>query len=451
MAKKSNQQPLLSPENYIRQKARNLPVYECRVNPDWQEVGTAGVLIARKHANGNLTYGIYLVDILCLGVKESYYCFNADPEDSEGMLESMSELNMQVCDYTLIHNLMYAAIEFAADYGFKPAKEYTSVTQYLLDEDTDDIELMEIECGRDGRPVYVITEEYSEMEINQTISVLERTAGKGNFDVIYEADDDFEEEEDDEDNEYDELSAEERKEMFLELSLNHMDNLQFKDYEKLDKLTNSIYQNDLCDHDRLDQLMEEWLPEFQTRISADDYTAEQLGLTEKRTLSRREVAELEEIYEKRIEGEAEVLEYIAKLRKTWGDIPYLRFMELDVMEDDEAMIEKMNRYYKQFPDYPLLKMSHTRDLLKEKTERAYEDITLASIFGDRKELTADEMYRYQLFKALYLSSELNADLLQAMYESYDILQLSSEHISQLKSVMIMLRVGLLSEHFKPRA
>lgn len=239
--------------------------------------------------------------------------------------------------------------------------------------------------------------------------------------------------------------------MFLELPLNHMDNLQFKDYEKLDKLTNSIYQNDLCDHDRLDQLMEEWLPEFQTRISADDYTAEQLGLTEKRTLSRREVAELEEIYEKRIEGEAEVLEYIAKLRKTWGDIPYLRFMELDVMEDDEAMIEKMNRYYKQFPDYPLLKMSHTRDLLKEKTERAYEDITLASIFGDRKELTADEMYRYQLFKALYLSSELNADLLQAMYESYDILQLSSEHISQLKSIMILLRVGFLSEYFNPRA
>lgn len=448
MAKKSAHQPLLSPENYIRQKARNLPIYECRVNPDWQKVGTASVMIARKHANGNLTYGMYLVDVLCLGVKESYYRFNADPDDYKEMLESMIDLDMQVCEYNLIHNLMYAAIEFASDYGFKPAKEYTSVSQFLLEEDTDDIELMEIECGREGRPVYVITEEYSDVEINQTISVLERTAGKGNFDVIYEAGEDFDEEDEDEDNEYDELSAEERRGIFMELTRNNMADLQFKDQEKLEKITDSILQNDLCDQDRLDQLMDEWLPEFQIQISADDYTAEQLGLTEKRTLSELEIAELEEIYEKQREGETEALAYIEDLRKSWGDIPYLRFMEVDVTEDDKAMQEKMQRYYQQFPDYPLLKMSYIRYLLKEKTDRDYEDIALPTIFGNRTELTIDEMYRYQLFKAVYLSNQLNAELLQAMYESYDILNLSREHTIQLKSIMIMLRVGFLNKHFK---
>ena len=28
---------MLSPENYIRQKARTLPVYECMVNSGWDE------------------------------------------------------------------------------------------------------------------------------------------------------------------------------------------------------------------------------------------------------------------------------------------------------------------------------------------------------------------------------------------------------------------------------
>ena len=39
MAKKKQSKvvQMLSPENYIRQKARTLPVYKCFVNTDWQE------------------------------------------------------------------------------------------------------------------------------------------------------------------------------------------------------------------------------------------------------------------------------------------------------------------------------------------------------------------------------------------------------------------------------
>ena len=27
---------MLSPENYIKQRARTLPIYECRINSDWE-------------------------------------------------------------------------------------------------------------------------------------------------------------------------------------------------------------------------------------------------------------------------------------------------------------------------------------------------------------------------------------------------------------------------------
>ena len=46
---------MLSPENYIRKKARSLPVYECLVNTDWKEQGVAHVMIARNHSNTNIT------------------------------------------------------------------------------------------------------------------------------------------------------------------------------------------------------------------------------------------------------------------------------------------------------------------------------------------------------------------------------------------------------------
>jgi hypothetical protein len=44
----------LSPENYIRTKARTLPIYKCLVTPNWQDMGMANVIVMRKHVNGKL-------------------------------------------------------------------------------------------------------------------------------------------------------------------------------------------------------------------------------------------------------------------------------------------------------------------------------------------------------------------------------------------------------------
>jgi len=64
---------MLSPENYIRKKARMLPIYECWLNNDWEVSGAASIIIARRHTNENITFYLYLVDLYCLGVKDSFY------------------------------------------------------------------------------------------------------------------------------------------------------------------------------------------------------------------------------------------------------------------------------------------------------------------------------------------------------------------------------------------
>ena len=51
--------PPLSPEKYIKTKGRLLPIHECLINPDWEVVKTANIVIARKHPNGNITACIY--------------------------------------------------------------------------------------------------------------------------------------------------------------------------------------------------------------------------------------------------------------------------------------------------------------------------------------------------------------------------------------------------------
>ena len=233
MAKKKTAQKiqLLSPENYIRQRSRNLPLHGCWVNSNWQDEKMATVVVARKHVSGNITYAIYLVDLLCLGVKESFFRYNESECDFDNFREKLEEtLDLYPIPYNLAHNIIYSAIEFAEEYGFEPYWEFTTVTKYLLEEDTDDIPLIEVVCGdEDGKPLYIRGDLDSPARVKQILAQLEKTAGDGNYHYIldaenfddYDDNDDYDEDEDEETStlEYDlaGLSNDELKEHFLEL------------------------------------------------------------------------------------------------------------------------------------------------------------------------------------------------------------------------------------------
>lgn len=186
MAKSSKKHiQFLSPENYIRQKARNLPIYKCLINTNWQREGLAQIAIARQHTNGNLTFGLYMVDLFCLGVRDTFYGFNRPETEFDDLVSKMTDgLEMTSVDYVLIHNIIYAAIEYAEELGFNPHKDYKSITQYILEEDTDEIALMEIECGKNGKPLFIKSDFISEAQSKSIINQLEKAVGPGNYDVI---------------------------------------------------------------------------------------------------------------------------------------------------------------------------------------------------------------------------------------------------------------------------
>ena len=150
--KKQNQP---TPENYIKTKARSLPIDACYINENWQETGLASIIVVRKHTNGKYTIGIYLVDIFALGTKDSFYRFNIEKYELDEIIEKASYENMIEQNYAFVHNLIYGANAFAEDNDFKVCKEF-NITQFILEEDTDDIELIEFEFGRDGEPFLIV-------------------------------------------------------------------------------------------------------------------------------------------------------------------------------------------------------------------------------------------------------------------------------------------------------
>ena len=156
MAKKKQTSKPFSPEQYIRQKARMLPIGDCYVTANWQETGEAFVLVTRCHVKGTYTLGYFLVDTYCRGVIKCGYRFSIDPLDYEAMIkELMERKNMSKVSYEVVHNLIYGAIAFAEEGGIEPAPAF-GLVQYTLEADTDAIPLIDYEFGKDGHHLLVV-------------------------------------------------------------------------------------------------------------------------------------------------------------------------------------------------------------------------------------------------------------------------------------------------------
>jgi len=190
----------LSPEKYVRTQARTLPIEACLITEDWKNAGICNVIIARRHKKGNLTIGLYLVDIYCLGLKDTSYRFGISTDEFDYFKKSLG--GIIECDYVLAHNIIYGGIAFAGDYGFKPHKDF-AVTQFILEEDTEDVELIDIDFGLNGLPCFMRGPYDDNIKVRNIEANLERIAGPGNYKIL-DAPGDFVFDEDSEEGDSDE-------------------------------------------------------------------------------------------------------------------------------------------------------------------------------------------------------------------------------------------------------
>jgi len=201
----------LSPENYLKTHARLLPLGECYINKSWKESGMASIVVARKHVTGFLTFALFQVDLYCLGVKNAIWRFNESPLELDDIISRQSEFSPDdpflKAEYKLVHNIIYGAEAFADDLGFRPHKDF-KLAQYVLEEDDEKIELIDIEFGLYGQPAIFLGREEHPSNI---LAVLDKSVGPGNYTIIDEEHMEDVDEEDQDDEEFDEDSTDEDK------------------------------------------------------------------------------------------------------------------------------------------------------------------------------------------------------------------------------------------------
>lgn len=144
-----------SPKKYLKEKGKLLPIEKCLISDNYNEQGFTMCLIVRKQPGGKFTFASVLVDRLCLGIKNSMSNCNFTSEQIDKLIGDM-ETNAPVEEVSpnYFHNLIYGALDYAAELGLTPPKDFY-LAEYVLDETLIDDEIDEIEMGWNGKPIYV--------------------------------------------------------------------------------------------------------------------------------------------------------------------------------------------------------------------------------------------------------------------------------------------------------
>jgi hypothetical protein len=175
----------------IIRRARTFPILQCWISAEWKQEspGLVEVLVAREQPDGDICFGMYLVDKYCLGLKNTFARAGYSRRQLEDELHSkfFPEMTPMACSPELAHQMVYASIDYAARFGFTPNKDF-SLSQYVLAPHGELKEPYNLEFGKDGKPFYIAGPHENPKAI---LKQLRETAGEGNYHFLVMAPDMF--------------------------------------------------------------------------------------------------------------------------------------------------------------------------------------------------------------------------------------------------------------------
>ncbi len=132
-------------------KSLDYPVVQCWINENWQQHGLANVFVIRQEPNLKLIIGVYLVDVLCLGVKDTFCNANLDASEVKKLLIS-SGMPIVEIDYEDARSLVLGAIAYARTLGIEPHEDWRNAS-YVVDPQRPFVP--KFTFGSNGEPMYV--------------------------------------------------------------------------------------------------------------------------------------------------------------------------------------------------------------------------------------------------------------------------------------------------------
>ena len=130
------------------------PIVHALIAEEIWEIGMGSAAIARKESDGRLLYAAYLVDVYCLGVKDSFWDSVTTGEFEELVQKIETTQTLRPVDPACLAKIVNGAVEFARSFGFSPHPDFRHSGRLLegIDSTTCPHEYV---FGHDGKPLYI--------------------------------------------------------------------------------------------------------------------------------------------------------------------------------------------------------------------------------------------------------------------------------------------------------
>lgn len=144
------------------------------------DVGIALVTVARKAGFNRLEFCTFLVDIWCLGVKDTAPTRIMDPSTYKDFVDFAYQAfpdGTQEIPLQLAQAIVFGGVEYAARLGFQPHRDFEQGRALLGEWNGQPV----LNFGRDGKPYYMSGPYDDPLKVLRT---LRETVGEGNFDYV---------------------------------------------------------------------------------------------------------------------------------------------------------------------------------------------------------------------------------------------------------------------------
>ncbi len=152
-------------QQLVRQKNRGLserllaatmaPVFGSWVNSDLWSQGIGQVVLSRQLSDGQIAFGMFLVDRYCLGVKKTFGHVGPPGDYHDYLAKLKANFEMRKVPPEDLRGFVEDAVAYAQELGFDPHPDYHRVAPIFGDLDPSRA-TQRLEMGyQDGKPLYI--------------------------------------------------------------------------------------------------------------------------------------------------------------------------------------------------------------------------------------------------------------------------------------------------------
>jgi hypothetical protein len=158
----------------------NASFHDCLMSENLFEMGIGNVVVAKKTSGGRIGMGVYLVDVFCLGVKDTFFRPCSELEYQSYLPRIFQNIPAKRMEGHCGKKLVEGAAAYARQFGINPHKDFKWTQKLLYNLDSSHCSIS-FEFGQEGKPFFCAGPNDSPKRCQQILELLEKKCGSDDY------------------------------------------------------------------------------------------------------------------------------------------------------------------------------------------------------------------------------------------------------------------------------